>query len=237
MPVTPTAGDVAAGDAARPAARGRSRRRCATIAPGPPRPSRDARRSRVDGPRGDGAGCGRLGVDQDADRRGRADVEAESERHRVGALSAAMRTLSMKRLTRSPSTGFQVSPSTLEMRADDARRRRSARMSRDIVDADAGVGEDRHVSADGLARGARSEPSTRLAGHRAGDERSTSASEEKTALLARDLDRAAVERGRELGVDVEEQLEVGRGRAWRAAAARRRQSRLPTGPCRRRRGR
>src|SRR5437867_1635526 len=55
-------------------------------------------------------------ADQDADRRGGADVEADDEgrRHYRSFAQPSLSATSMKRLTRSPSTGFQVLPSTLK---------------------------------------------------------------------------------------------------------------------------
>ena len=104
----------------------------------------------------------------------------------------------------------------------------------DIVDGDAGVGEDgtSGTASRTLFRSERSTgspvkgPETRIA----------SASEEKTALFARKRDRPLVERMGELGVDVEQKLHV-----VAAEIAAQTQSAGAVGPatapCRRRTGR
>ena len=78
IPVTPTAATSAGESPLRASVRARFRRRWPTIAPDPPRPSRHVESAKRR-PRGEAER--RSGTDQDADRRGRTDVEAENERH------------------------------------------------------------------------------------------------------------------------------------------------------------
>src|SRR5260370_35568574 len=130
--------------------------------------------------------------DRHADRRGRADVEADDAvaRHRVAAQPSPL-TTSMKRLTRSPSTGFQVSPSTLTcvpMTQPSAMAKMSLTLSmRTPVLAKSGVAgtaSRTFLRSDVSTAWPGSGPETRIA----------SASEEKTALLARiSLGRASSE--------------------------------------------
>ena len=80
----------------------------------------------------------------------------------------SLATRSMKRFTRSPSTGLQVIAADLEMRADDCAVADREDL-RDIVDVDAGVGEDRRVG-HGVLRFPEVGDLHGLAGHRPGDE-------------------------------------------------------------------
>ena len=116
-----------------------------------------------------------------------------SRERRVKRRHLSLATASMKRLTRAPSTVFQVLPSTLKwvpMTTPSA----IARMSRDIVDGDAGIGEDRdvrHRFAHRFEVGA----IDRLAGQRAGDQDGVGERGEHRALRARA--RSAAGRGNE----------------------------------------
>ena len=111
----------------------------------------------------------------------------------------------MKRLTRAPSTGFQVFPSTLKC-VPITTPSEMARMSRTLsmvtpVLARTGTSGTASRTVLRFERSTGSPvngPETRIA----------SASDEKTALFARKRDRALVERMGELGVDVEQELHV-----------------------------
>ena len=147
------------------------------------------------------------------------EVVPMSRPRKTGMPQRSPATRSMKRLTRSPSTAFQVSPSTLKWvptMAPSPTARISATLSM-LTPVLAKTGVSGIASLASLEVG----QLHRLAGHRPGDQDDIGERGEDRAL--RPLrQRARADRRGELGVDVVHHLHVGRGARWRAAAARRR---------------
>ena len=111
----------------------------------------------------------------------------------------------MKMRTRAGSTAFQVWPVDLEVGADDTAVGHTQHIG-DIVEIDAGIGEDRHIL-DRLGNLVEADCSVALAGDGARDEDRIGERGEDRAAGAQ-AQRPRIQRGREFRIDVEQQFEV-----------------------------